>query len=220
MSKVRVASFAVSIDGYGAGPEQSRKNPLGVGGTRLHDWFYPTKTFQSYVLGKDGGETGIDDDYAARGIQDVGAWILGRNMFSPSRGPWPDDSWKGWWGDAPPYDCPVYVLTHHERPDLKMSNNTTFHFITTGIRDALERARQAAGPKDVRIGGGANTIRQFLHEGLIDEMHLAIAPVLLGRGEPLLTGLDLPSSGYECVEHKASDAATHIVVRRGSDDQM
>lgn len=147
-------------------------------------------------------------------VENVGAWILGSNMFAPSRGPWTDDSWKGWWGDAPPYDCPVYVLTHHERPDLEMSNNTTFHFITTGIRDALERAQRAAGPKDVRIGGGANTIRQFLSEGLIDEMHLAIAPVLLGRGEPLLTGLDLPSLGYACVTHEASAAATHVVVKR------
>lgn len=217
MSKVRVDCFSVSLDGYGAGPEQSLKNPLGVGAVQLHEWFRPTRTFRSYVMGKEGGTTGIDDDYAARGIQNIGAWILGRNMFSPSRGPWSDDSWKGWWGDAPPYDCPVYVLTHHERPDLKMDNNTTFYFITSGIHDALERARGAAGKKDIRIGGGANTIQQYLREGLIDEMHVAIAPVLLGRGEPLFAGLDLSSLGYACVDHKASDAATHVVIRRATD---
>lgn len=214
MSKVRVNAFAISLDGYGAGPRQSLEDPLGVGGTGLHEWFYPTRTFREHVLGESGGTTGIDDQFAARGMENVGAWILGRNMFGPVRGPWPDDSWKGWWGDNPPYHVPVFVLTHHARPPLEMEGGTVFHFVTDGIEAALERARAAAGDRDVRIGGGAATIRQYLGAGLIDELHLVISPVLLGEGEPLLDGIDLLKLGYEVAEHVPSEAATHVVLRR------
>lgn len=214
MTKVRVAAFSVSLDGYGAGPDQSLEHPLGVGGTELHEWVYPTRTFQRAVVGKEDGTTGIDDDFAARGFENVGAWILGRNMFGPVRGPWPDESWKGWWGDEPPYHVPVFVLTHHARKPVEMEGGTTFHFVTGGIHEALDRARKAADGKDVRIGGGPNTIQQYLRDGLIDEMHVAVAPVLLGRGEPLFQGLDLRGLGYTCVEHVASEKATHIVLKR------
>jgi dihydrofolate reductase len=214
MTRVRVASFAVSLDGYGAGPGQDLDHPLGVGGTDLHQWAFPTRTFQKRVLGADGGTTGIDDDFAALGFQNIGAWILGRNMFGPIRGPWPDLNWKGWWGDNPPYHVPVFVLTHHPRPDLAMEGGTIFHFVTGGIHEALDRARAAANGMDVRIGGGASTIRQYLREGLVDEMHLAIAPVLLGSGERLFEGVDLRALGYVCVEHVASEKATHIVLER------
>ncbi len=216
MTRVRVESFAISLDGYGAGPDQDLDNPLGVGGSDLHHWFYPTRTFQHLVLGKDEGSTGIDDDFAQRGFQNVGAWILGRNMFGPIRGPWPDLEWKGWWGDEPPYHVPTFVLTHHERPPLEMEGGTTFYFVTGGIHDALERAKNAAAGKDVRIGGGASTIRQYLIEGLVDELHIVISPILLGRGEPLFQGLDLPSLGYTCVESVASEQAMHVVLRHRS----
>lgn len=212
--KVRVAGFSVSLDGFGAGPGQSLNDPLGHGGGRLHEWFLPTRTFQRMVLGKDGGTTGPDDDFAARGFQDVGAWILGRNMFAPSRGPWPDDGWKGWWGDEPPYHVPTFILTHHARDPLEMAGGTTFHFVTGGIHDALERARAAANGKDVRIGGGANTIRQFLQAGLVDEMHLAISPVLLGEGAPLFEGLDFRKLGYQVAESIATERALHVIVKQ------
>jgi dihydrofolate reductase len=211
-SKVRVHCFAISLDGYGAGPRQDLKNPLGVGGENLHRWFVPTKTFQAMLGGKD-GTTGIDDDYARRGMENLGAWILGRNMFGPVRGDWPDESWKGWWGDNPPYHVPVFVLTHHPRKSVEMAGGTTFHFVTGGIEEALMRARQAAGSKDVRIGGGVQTIRQYLRAGLVDEMHLAISPILLGSGEHLLSGLDLTALGYQVSEHTASQGATHIVLK-------
>jgi dihydrofolate reductase len=214
MTRVRVNSFTVSLDGYGAGPNQDINNPLGVGGKELHQWLLPTRTFQRVLFGKDDGTTGVDDDFAARGFQNVGAWILGRNMFSPNRGNWPDDNWKGWWGDNPPYHVPTFILTHYARPPIQMQGGTTFHFITGGIHEALDRAREAAGAKDVRIGGGSATIRQYLREGLIDELHIAIAPVLLGRGEPLFEGLDLRALGYECVEFVGSEKATHVVLRR------
>lgn len=214
MTRVRVESFTVSLDGYGAGPNQSLDHPLGVGGEGLHQWAIPTRTFQRAVFGKDGGATGVDEDFAARGFRNVGAWILGRNMFGPIRGPWPDDQWKGWWGDNPPYHVPVFVLTHHARAPLRMEGGTTFHFVTGGIHEALDRAREAAKGKDVRIGGGANTIRQYLGAGLIDELHLAIAPVLLGAGERLFEGVDMRHLGYECVEFAATDKATHVVLRR------
>jgi dihydrofolate reductase len=214
MTRVRVDSFTISLDGYGSGPDQSIDNPLGVGGTDLHQWLFPTRTFQQTLFGNDGGTTGIDDDYAARGFRNVGAWILGRNMFSPSRGPWPDLAWQGWWGDTPPYHVPVFILTHHARPSIEMQGGTTFHFVTGGIREALDRAREAAGGKDVRIGGGANTIQHYLREGLIDELHIAISPVLLGSGERLFEGVDLRALGYACVESVASEKATHIVLRR------
>lgn len=214
MSKLRVACFAISIDGYGAGPAQSLEQPLGIGGTELHGWAFPTRTFRERVLGAEGGTTGIDDDFAARGFAGVGAWILGRNMFGPVRGPWPDLDWKGWWGDTPPYHVPVFVLTHHARPPLTMNGGTVFHFVTGGIHEALERARAAAGGLDVRVGGGPDTIRQYLRAGLVDEMHLAIAPVLLGRGEHLLKDIDLRALGYRCNRHVASELATHVVLSR------
>lgn len=214
MPRVRVESFTVSLDGYGAGPDQDVNNPLGVGGTDLHQWLIPTRTFQRALFGKDGGTTGVDDDYASRGFRNIGAWILGRNMFGPVRGPWPNADWKGWWGDNPPYHFPVFVLTHHARPPLEMEGGTTFHFVTGGIHDALNRARSVAGEMDVRIGGGANTIQQFLREGLIDELHFAISPVLLGRGERLFEGIDMRALGYACVEFAASKKATHVVLRR------
>ena len=213
MSRLRVNSFAVSLDGYGAGPDQSLENPLGVGGMALHDWAFATRGFQRRVLGADGGETGIDDDFIERGFDGVGAWILGRNMFGPIRGPWPDDTWQGWWGPSPPYHVPTFVLTHHARASLAMDGGTTFHFVTGGIHEALERAREAAAGLDVRLGGGVDTVRQYLLAGLVDEMHLAIAPKLLGSGENLFAGIDLPSLGYECVEHVPTRRATHVVLR-------
>lgn len=216
MSKLRINCFSVSIEGYGAGPRQDRDNPLGVGGTGLHEWFFPTRTMQTTVFGRDEGTTGIDEDFAARSFENVGAWILGRNMFGPVRGPWPDESWRGWWGENPPYHVPVFVLTHHPRKALEMQGGTTFHFVTEGVQEALERARQAAGSKDVRIGGGVSTIRQYLQAGLVDEMHLAISPVLLGSGEHLLSGLDLNALGYKVAEHVPSPTATHVVLTRGS----
>lgn len=215
MSRLRVASFSVSIDGFGAGPDQGVEHPLGVGGEALHAWVFATRTFQRMHGDGDGdGATGIDDDFAARGFAGIGAWILGRNMFGPVRGPWPDDAWRGWWGESPPYHCPVFVLTHYARAPVSMKGGTTFHFVTGGIREALDRAREAAGGRDVRLGGGAATIRQYLEAGLVDEMHLAIAPVILGRGEPLLTGLDLRKLGYRCTEHAATPAAMHVVLKR------
>ncbi|MBI5721376.1 MAG: dihydrofolate reductase [Burkholderiales bacterium] len=213
MSKLRVHSFSISLDGYGAGPEQSLEQPLGANGMTLHGWVLATRTFRQ-LFGQEGGETGIDDDFAARGFENLGAWILGRNMFGPIRGPWPDEAWKGWWGDNPPYHCPVVVLTHHARAPLTMAGGTTFHFVTDGTHAALERARQAAGGRDVRLGGGVETIRQFLRAGLVDEMHLAISPVLLGAGEHLLGGLDLIKLGYACTQHQATRAATHVVLTR------
>ena len=214
MTQVRVESFTISLDGYGAGPNQDIENPLGVGGTELHQWALPTRTFQRALFGADDGTTGIDEDFAARGFRNIGAWILGRNMFGPIRGPWPDQEWKGWWGENPPYHVPVFVLTHHARPSISMQGNTTFHFVTGGIHEALERARAAANGKDVRIGGGPATIQQYLRAGLIDEMHFAISPVLLGGGERLFEGVDARALGYACVQSAASENATHIVLRR------
>lgn len=215
MPKVRVSCFAISVDGFGAGADQGLEHPLGIGGTALHDWAFATRTFQRAVLGQpDAGETGVDDDFVARGFAGVGAWILGRNMFGPVRGPWLDTEWRGWWGNEPPYHCHVFVLTHYERPSITMAGGTVFHFVTEGIVAALERARGCAGSRDVRIGGGAETIRQYLRAGLIDEMHLAIAPVLLGSGESLLAGINLPALGFQCVEHAATARAQHVVLRR------
>lgn len=213
MSKVRVDVFAISLDGYGAGPEQTLAEPLGKGGEALHDWFVPTRTFQK-MLGKDGGVTGINDDYAARAMENVGAWILGRNMFGPIRGPWPDDSWRGWWGKNPPYHVPSFVLTHHARPSVEMEGGTVFHFVTDGFEAALARAREAAGSRDIRIGGGVATVRQYLSAGLIDQMHVAVAPILLGSGESLFAGIDLPRLGYQVTEFVPSEKATHIVVTK------
>ena len=213
MARVRVESFTISLDGYGAGPDQSSEQPLGIGGEALHDWLVSTRRWQG-LHGKDGGDTGIDDTFAQRSHRGVGAWIMGRNMFGPIRGPWPDAAWRGWWGDDPPFDGPVFVLTHHARPSLRMEGGTVFHFVTGGIHEALEQARQAAGDKDVQISGGAETIRQYLRAGLIDEAHIAIAPILLGSGERLFEGLDVLASGYECVQFAPSEKAAHMVLRR------
>jgi dihydrofolate reductase len=215
MSKLKVQCFAISLDGYGAGPNQSLQNPLGEGGEGLHRWFRGTRTFQRMLGDETKGADGPDEDFAARGFANIGAWILGRNMFGPVRGPWPDDEWKGWWGDEPPYHCDVFVLTHHARAPLAMKGGTTFYFVTDGIEAALERARAAAGGKDVRLGGGVSTIRQYLQAGLVDEMHLAISPVLLGSGESLLAGIDLTRLGFTCTEHVPTLAATHVVLSRG-----
>jgi dihydrofolate reductase len=215
VSRLLVKTFSISIDGYGAGLHQDLQNPLGVGGPELFDWFFHTRTFRQ-MHGQSDGETGVDEEWAAQGFENVGAWILGRNMFGPVRGPWPDDSWKGWWGDEPPYHTPVFVLTHHARAPLAMKGGTEFQFVTDGIQAALELAKEAAGDRDVRLGGGVSTIRQYLRAGLIDELRLTISPVLLGTGEHLLGGIDLRALGYECVEHKAgSRAAAHVVLRRG-----
>ena len=216
MSKLRVHAFSVSLEGYGAGPEQSLDDPLGKGGEALHNWFIPTRTFQQMV-GDGGGATGTDDDFAAWGFENIGAWVLGRNMFGPVRGAWPDESWKGWWGDVPPYHADVFVLTHHARKPVEMEGGTTFHFVTDGINAALERAKESAAGRDVRLGGGVSAIRQYLQAGLVDEMHLAISPVLLGAGEHLLGGLDLPALGYERTKYAATEAAAHFVVaKRGT----
>ena len=214
MHSVRVHGFSMSIDGYGAGVNQSLENPLGVGGMALHEWAFATRTFQQ-MHGTGGGATGIDDDFAARGFANIGAWILGRNMFGPIRGPWPDDAWKGWWGDNPVYHVPVFVLTHHPRASIVMAGGTTFHFVTGGIEVALKMAREAANDKDVRIGGGVATVQAYLRAKLIDEMHVAISPVVLGAGEALFSGLDLVSLGYRCTEHVSTPAALHVVLSRG-----
>jgi dihydrofolate reductase len=213
MTKLRVNCFAISLDGYGAGPDQDLANPLGVGGLALHEWFFPTVTFRK-MHGQDGGEMGIDNTFAERGFDNVGAWIMGRNMFGPVRGPWPDENWKGWWGDIPPYHCPVFVLTNHPRGPLTMAGGTTFHFVTNGIHAALQKATEAAEGKDIRLGGGVSTIQQYLRAKLVDEMHLAVAPCLLGSGENLFDGLDAMALGYRCVEHVPSARATHFILNK------
>jgi dihydrofolate reductase len=215
MSKLRVHCFTVSLDGYGAGPDQSLKNPLGVGGEALHGWMVATRTFQQMIGGAD-GTTGTDDAFTVRGFDNIGAWILGRNMFGPIRGDWPDESWKGWWGDTPPYHAPVFVLTHHARAPVEMAGGTVFHFVTDGIEAALQRAKQAAGAKDVRLGGGVSTIRQYLQARLVDEMHVAISPILLGSGEALLPGIDLPALGYANSSHVTTENALHYILNRQS----
>jgi dihydrofolate reductase len=216
MGKLGVRNFSLSLDGYGAGPNQDMNNPLGMGGFQLHNWFFPTRSFQIMNdTGKD-GTTGLDDNYARLGFENVGGWILGRNMFGPIRGAWPDESWKGWWGANPPFHGPVFVLTHHPRKPLKMEGGTTFHFVTEGYEVALKQAKEAAGQKDVRLGGGVNTVRQYLKAKLIDEIHLAIAPILIGSGEPLLSGLDLPALGYQVAKHEASEAVIHITIVRAT----
>lgn len=213
MSKVRVQSFATSLDGFSAGPRQDLRNPLGVRGPELMEWFMHTRVWRK-MMGQDGGETGVDNDIAQQGFEGIGAWILGRNMFGPIRGPWPDDSWKGWWGDEPPYHVPAFVLTHHARAPLEMKGGTVFHFVTEGIHAALAKAKAAAGGRDVRIGGGVSTVRQYLQAGLIDELHLAVRPVLLGAGEHLLRDLDMPALGYECVNYVAGERAAHVFLRK------
>jgi dihydrofolate reductase len=213
MSKLRVHNFAISLDGYGAGPSQDLDNPLGVGGEALHDWIVPTRTFQK-IIGNEGGQSGVDDDFMSRGFVDIGAWILGRNMFGPIRGSWPDNTWKGWWGDNPPYHTPVFVLTNHARPSITMDGGTTFHFVTEGIRAALQRANDAANGRDVRLGGGVSTIRQYLEAGLVDEMHVGISPILLGSGENRRAGINTTALGYQCTEHVATANATHFILTK------
>lgn len=213
MSKLRVSCFSVSLDGFGAGPRQDLDNPLGVGGFGLHNWLLATQTFQK-MIGGGKGETGPDDDFVKRGFENIGAWILGRNMFGPVRGEWPDENWKGWWGDEPPYHTDVFVLTHYPRKPVEMTGGTTFYFVTDGIHSALDKARAAAKGKDVRVGGGVETVRQYLMAGLVDEMHLAVSPVLLGTGENLLAGIDLPALGFEQVEYVRTPKAAHYVMRR------
>lgn len=215
MPKVRVNAYAISLDGYGAGPDQGLDNPLGRGGEDLHQWFFPTRTFQR-MYGERAGTTGTDEDFAARSMANLGAWIMGRNMFGPQRGPWPDDGWRGWWGEEPPYHCPVFVLTHYARPPIEMEGGTVFHFVTEGIEEALYRAKEAAGERDVRIGGGAATIREYLEARLVDEMHLVVSPVVLGSGESLLNGVDLLRLGYAVTGHVPSEKAMHIVLSRQS----
>ena len=213
MSKLRVQSFAMSVDGFSAGPDQSLEHPLGVNGPELMEWFFPTRTWRQ-MQGLPDGETGVDETVAQQGFRDIGAWILGRNMFGPVRGPWPDESWKGWWGEEPPYHVPTFVLTHHPRATIAMQGGTEFRFVTEGIHAALEQAKAAAGGRDVRLGGGVATVRQYLQAGLIDEMHLAVRPVLLGRGEHLMAGIDLRALGYECAESVAGERAMHVFIRR------
>ena len=214
MSKVRVAGFSISLEGFGAGPNQSLENPLGEGGLAMHQWAFPTRTFQAMHGEGGGGTTGVDDEFAAASFANVGAWILGRNMFGPVRGSWGDLSWKGWWGESPPYHVPVFVLTHQARAPLEMKGGTTFHFVTDGIEAALSRAREAAAGRDVRIGGGVATVRQYLEAGLIDEMHLVQTAVLLGRGEALLEGIDLRAQGFETTRRVPTEAGTHVVLER------
>jgi dihydrofolate reductase len=222
MSKLRVHNFTISLDGYGAGPHQSLDNPMGVGAIPMHAWAFATRTFSQMHGGASGapgaagaaGATGIDDDFMARGFANIGAWIIGRNMFGPIRGEWPDDQWKGWWGDDPPYHVPVFVLTHHPRASIEMAGGTTFHFVVEGIHTALRLAMEAANGLDVRLGGGVSTIQQYLRAGLVDELHLAIAPTLLGSGEHLFAGVDALALGYRCVEHVQTASATHVVLGR------
>lgn len=213
MAKVKVAGFSLSIDGFGAGAGQSLNDPLGKRGEELHPWLVRTRTFHAMV-GQDGGSQSIDDDYAARSMAGFGAFILGRNMFGPVRGDWPDDSWKGWWGDNPPYHAPTFILSHYPRDPIIMKGGTTFHFVTGGIEAALDKAKAAAGEQDVKIGGGVSTVRQYLQAGLVDEVHFAITPIVLGQGEAMFSGIDLPALGFHVAEHATTDFATHVVLAR------
>jgi len=215
MSKLCVRAFSLSLDGHGAGPDQSRDNPLGVNGMNLHQWAFKTRTFRK-MFGQEGGETNVDDEFAARSFENIGAWIMGRNMFGPIRGPWLDESWKGWWGSNPPYHVPVFVLTRHPRAPIAMEGGTTFRFVTDGIESAVQQARDAARGKDIRVGGGVSTIRQYLRAGLIDEMHLAMSPIFLGTGENLFEGLDLPALGYACTDRVSTPNTMHLIVTKQS----
>jgi dihydrofolate reductase len=214
MSKLRVMAFSLSLDGFGAGPDQDLEHPLGRGGKELHDWAFATRTFRAMVGAEGGAVDGVDEAFAAQSMQGFGAWILGRNMFGPVRGPWPDESWRGWWGDEPPYHVPVFVLSHYARKPIEMEGGTTFHFVTDGIEAALARAREAAAGKDVRVGGGVSTVRQYVSARLVDELHFAVSATLLGSGEPMFAGLDWRALGYRCVEMKAGENATHLILRR------
>jgi len=213
MGKVKVAAFSVSLDGYGAGPDQSRENPLGRRGEELHEWIFPTRMFQK-IYGKGEGTEETDNEFAERSFENLGAWIMGRNMFGPIRGPWQNDEWKGWWGENPPYHVPIFVLTHHPKEPLIMKGETVFHFVTDGIESALEKARRAANGKDIRIGGGASTIRQFLKAGYIDEIHLAFSPVFLGSGEHLFDGIDLAKLGFRLTQTAYGKNAVHVILEK------
>lgn len=213
MSRLRVESFSLSLDGFAAGLNQDLENPLGIGGTAVHEWFFPTFTFKK-MIGQPGGTTGVDNQFASRGFDGIGANIMGRNMFGPLRGPWKDEEWKGWWGPNPPYHSPVFVLTHHERKPLEMEGGTIFYFVTDGIESALKQAQKAAGGKDIRLNGGVSAIRQYLSKGLVDYMHLAVSPKLLGAGENLFTGLDLVKLGYAVKQSVAGENASHVIVER------
>jgi dihydrofolate reductase len=215
MTKVKVNCFSLSLDGFGAGPNQSLENPLGVRGTEVHNWMFPTKTFQQMVMGRSGGTEGVDNSFVERSFENMGAWILGRNMFGPIRGTWPNEDWKGWWGEEPPYHVPVFVLTHYERKPLVMKGGTTFYFVTGGIEQALNEAKKAANGKDIRIGGGVSTLRQYLQAGHIDEMHFAISPGFLGSGEHLFSGIDMAALGYNKIQRTEGEKATHIVLTKG-----
>ena len=215
MGKVRASAFSVSLDGFGAAPNQDLQNPFGVGGMELTNWMFKTRMFHE-MIGQEGGTTDTDDHFARKSMENVGAWIMGRNMFGPIRGQWPDHAWKGWWGDNPPYHVPTFVLTHHPRPPIEMEGGTVFHFVTDGIEAALERAIAVTDGKDVRIGGGVSVVRQYLQAGLLDELHLAVSPVLLGAGENLFSGLDLPALGFACAESVPGPNATHVTVLRRS----
>ena len=214
MSKVKIAAFTISLDGFGAGLNQSKENPLGVKGNELHAWMHPTKMFQSMLLGKDGGTEGVDNDFAEKSMENIGAWIMGRNMFGPSRGTWPEDGWKGWWGDEPPYHGPVYVLTSHARDPIEMKGGTTFYFITGGIESGLAEAKKTANGKDIRILGGVSTIRQYLQAGCVDEMHFVISPVFLGSGEHLFSGIDMSKLGFNQIQRVEGENATHILLTK------
>jgi len=213
MGRIQVSAYSITLDGFSAGPDQSLENPLGVNGPEMMEWMFPTKMFAEMQV-KDGGETGVDNDFAMKSMTGNGAWILGRNMFGPVRGPWPDDEWKGWWGDEPPYHVPTFVLTHYPRDPIEMKGGTTFHFVTDGIHSALEQAKAAAGDKDIRIGGGAETVRQYLKERLVDELHLAMRPIFLGKGETIFEGLNMRELGYKVEETVPGERATHLIVRK------
>jgi len=213
MSKLRVCSFSLTLDGFGAGPDQSLEHPLGVNGQEMMEWVFATRFWRRHQ-GEENGETGIDNAKAEASFENIGAWIMGRNMFGPVRGPWPDESWKGWWGEEPPYHVPTYVLTHHPRAPLKMKGGTEFRFVTEGIHAALDQAKKAAGSLDVRLGGGVSTVRQYLQAGLVDEIHLALSPIFFGKGEHLFAGIDMRAMGYECAERVAGERATHITLRK------
>ena len=213
MSKIKVKCFSISLDGYGAGPFQSLENPLGLRGTEVHTWMFPTKTFGK-MIGRNDGTEGVDNDLVEKSFENIGAWIMGRNMFGPIRGNWTDDEWKGWWGEEPPYHVPVFVLTHYERKSVKMKGGTVFHFVTDGIVSAVEKAKEAAAGKDIRIGGGVSTIRQFLQAGYIDEMHFALSPIFLGSGENLFSGIDVPNLGFNKIQTINGEGATHFILTK------
>ena len=215
MAKLRVHNMAISLDGYAAGPDQGLDHPLGVGGARLHEWVFATRAGRR-MLGEDdeGGIEGVDEEFFVRGNENIGATIMGRNMFGPVRGDWGGEEWKGWWGDDPPYHHPVFVLTHYPRPPVPMDGGTTFHFVDDGIGAALAQATEAAGGQDVRLGGGPATVRQYLRAGLVDELHVAIVPILLGAGERLFDDVGPAADGYECVELASSHAVAHVRLTR------